>query len=409
MKKRADEIKAEEARLEESIKRFDTILEENDNKAQEAERQFEKESKNKHEKVQDIKLLEQQIKATRSDIMKQTESLEECSKYKDFLDSLTPSSWFSDFSEKKRERQRARRRARIEKRKKEFLREQEALILDVIAKAEKKRRSLRKGRRQRKTADDDIEIQLPEISVPHFDDESFESSGDECPMWFNKPEQLVEKFSILENEILFLLKQVHEQESKLHSLKLQFNSLKLEEDKEDSMFVTELRHQICLETERCANVKESVNIVSFSDEDNSTNLLSLLQIKAIELYEKCGLSDNSCNPSLQFILSEIEATAESILSKISKIPSNYLKKAIKKKKSNRRMEKRAQQHAENERNAEERRKQVSRYFVTKQFIIQIPQSKNVFLDNTKGHAKSYDTSEEESWEAQYVYLQSVVS
>jgi len=358
-KRRADEIKANEARLEESIMNFDSFLEDNDNKAQEAERQVEKESKIRHQKIQEIKRLEQQIMSIRSDIVKNTDALDECSKCKDFLDSLTPSSWFVGFTEKKRKRQRARRRARIEKRKEEFLREQESLRSKVNAKVEKERRPLGKGRRQKKVADDDIETQLQEIPTPLFDDEPLESSGDECPMWFELPEQLVEKFSALENEILFLLKQAHELESSLHHLKLQFSSLKLEEDKEYNKFVTVSRHQIaCLEVERCADVKEPVCTTTCSDGGSSANLLSLLHMKAIELYEKCGLSDNGCNPTFYFILSGIEATAESILLKMNQIPPSYLKTAMKKKKCNRRMEKRARQHVENERNAEERRKQV---------------------------------------------------
>lgn len=83
-------LKKSEQMLEEDAIRFDTFLKENDKKAHEAIKRAEKETKLKNDKVQEIKRLNQQIQMVTSDMGKHKEALEDCLKYKEFLDSLTP-------------------------------------------------------------------------------------------------------------------------------------------------------------------------------------------------------------------------------------------------------------------------------------------------------------------------------
>ena len=81
-------LKKSELMLEEDAIRFDTFLKENDKKAHEAIKRAEAETKAKQAKVQEIKL-NQQIQLVQSEMSKLNE-LENCMKYKAFLDSLTP-------------------------------------------------------------------------------------------------------------------------------------------------------------------------------------------------------------------------------------------------------------------------------------------------------------------------------
>ena len=76
--------------LEEDALRFDQVRKDNDQKAVQAIKKAEAETKAKAEKVQEIKKLNAQIAQIKAEMSKFEEQLEDCRKYKDFLDSLTP-------------------------------------------------------------------------------------------------------------------------------------------------------------------------------------------------------------------------------------------------------------------------------------------------------------------------------
>ncbi|RHZ34264.1 hypothetical protein DYB31_010538 [Aphanomyces astaci] len=97
-------LKKSELMLEEDAVRFDTFLKENDKKAHEAIKKAEKETKAKADRVQEIKKLNQQIQLVQSDMSKLKEQLDDCLKYKAFLDELTPPEWESEQKDKKAKR-----------------------------------------------------------------------------------------------------------------------------------------------------------------------------------------------------------------------------------------------------------------------------------------------------------------
>jgi DNA repair exonuclease SbcCD ATPase subunit len=106
-------LKKSEQMLEEDAIRFDTFLKENDKKAHDAIKSAEKETKLKQDKVQEIKKLNQNIQMVQSDMSKHKEALEDCLKYREFLDGLTPQEFFDSERDKKRARQEGRRQGRI--------------------------------------------------------------------------------------------------------------------------------------------------------------------------------------------------------------------------------------------------------------------------------------------------------
>ncbi|RYH24680.1 DUF4200 domain-containing protein, partial [archaeon] len=87
-------LQRSEQMLEEDSMRFDAFLKENDKKAHDAIKRAEEETKRKQEKSQEIKRLTQQIQALSSEMNKHREALEDCMRYKHFLDMLTPPEWF---------------------------------------------------------------------------------------------------------------------------------------------------------------------------------------------------------------------------------------------------------------------------------------------------------------------------
>jgi hypothetical protein len=75
---------------------------------QEAVKRADAESKAKIDKIQEIKRLHLAIEGMRSELSKFEEQLEECRRYKSFVDSLTPQEFF-DAQEQKRLLRRQRR------------------------------------------------------------------------------------------------------------------------------------------------------------------------------------------------------------------------------------------------------------------------------------------------------------
>lgn len=101
-----DALRKSEMMLEEDAMRFDAFLKENDKKAHDALKRFllrslmiiayhkfpraDMETKEKQEKVIEIKRLNQQISKVDNEMSKYDEQLNACLKYKKFLDDLTP-------------------------------------------------------------------------------------------------------------------------------------------------------------------------------------------------------------------------------------------------------------------------------------------------------------------------------
>jgi len=100
-------LQRSEQMLEEDATRFDAFLKENDKKAHDAIKKAEEETKRKQEKTQEIKRLTQQIQALLSEMSKHRESLEDCMRYKMFLDMLTPPEWFENHQKQQDEQKAA--------------------------------------------------------------------------------------------------------------------------------------------------------------------------------------------------------------------------------------------------------------------------------------------------------------
>ena len=92
--RREEALRKSERMLEEDHARFDQFLKDNDAKMREAVSAAEREARAKHEKIREMKRLQSEIATATQELHRKKEKLHECRKYKDFLDSLTPSDWF---------------------------------------------------------------------------------------------------------------------------------------------------------------------------------------------------------------------------------------------------------------------------------------------------------------------------
>ena len=96
---REEALRKSELMLAEDHARFDEFLKDNDAKVREAVNAAEREARAKHEKVKEMKRLQNDIDSAAQELNRKEEKLQECYEYKKFLDSLTPAEWFEQHPE----------------------------------------------------------------------------------------------------------------------------------------------------------------------------------------------------------------------------------------------------------------------------------------------------------------------
>lgn len=298
-----DALRKSEMMLEEDAMRFDAFLKENDRKAHDALKRADQETKEKQEKVIEIKKLNQDISKVDNEMSKYEEQLNACLKYKKFLDELTPKEHYEAMLKKKE----ARRQEKFEQ-----------------AKAQN----------------------------PHLTLE--EVSDDEEDMYFKKPEQLLEIFAQLEERNLFLIQNVQETEEALEELKQKYE----ETERQMNAKTTKLKENIDLlkekiksETEKAEQLKKRTK--GKEKAGNQQKLLQGLSDKVKEVYTKCGFDADTQTDTLD-MLREIEGSLENLLNQISKQDDVKVAEAEKKKETERRNRVRKLKKEEQKRQYEER-------------------------------------------------------
>merc|ERR1719421_1669733 len=144
--------------LGEDVDRFDRFLQANDAKAHRAMKNAEDMTKEKQQ-LQKIKTAKSQISAIQSDISKHKEQKEECIKYKQFLDKLTPNEWKDRQIEIKKERRKKRKEdyvaGRIEQIQRQMQQEIDAEEAEMDKDLDERQRKGGKGRKGQKKQEED--------------------------------------------------------------------------------------------------------------------------------------------------------------------------------------------------------------------------------------------------------------
>lgn len=426
-----DALKKSEQMLEEDAIRFDAFLKENDKKAHEAIKRAERETKIKTDKVHEIKRLNQQIAAVSSDMSKHKEALEDCLKYKEFLDSLTPDEWFATQRKIKRKRQEERRNQR--KMRNAAKKEQAAASRkkgggsqnedDVAASSEvgsvhgstASHRGGRGAAASRKAAGNSstsgggggLTRRKKELLDLNLESEELESSGDELPMYFKHPQQLLDVFSQLEEQNLFLIQNSQETEEALEELKQNFEATRLEMDGKTKLLksnIESLESQIAEEEGKAEQLRGRLG--ARAGEGRQETLLAQLHDKVREVYQKCGF-DVTSHPATLFMLSELEAKLEYLLEQIETMPEDYIVKEEKEKEKKRRERKRAEQQAlqdalqeERNRKSVERSLQAPKKRTGRPVMFRSPPIRNTHAKVVK-HDKKQDVVEEDEDDLKY--------
>merc|ERR1711972_66053 len=102
--------------LDDDTRKFEEFLQERYTRAQKTTKEAEHHMKEKQAKIQKIKGIKQHIATLQSEIGKFREVREECTRYKAFLDKLTPMEWKEQQRDIKQNRKRERRQEWISKR-----------------------------------------------------------------------------------------------------------------------------------------------------------------------------------------------------------------------------------------------------------------------------------------------------
>lgn len=342
-------LQKSEQMLEEDAIRFDTFLKENDKKAHEAIKKAERETKLKTDKVHEIKKLSQQIQMVQSDMSKHKEALEDCLKYKNFLDKLTPSEYFDGQNKMKRERQESRRQKRIDARKEEWEAEKKRIYQEAVIRheAEMKASSGKEERRRRRKGgrDDGVQLQVNYPATPDFEKEPLTSSGEEMDMFFKHPQQLLDVFIALEEQNLFLIQNSQETEQALEDLKTSYRETRKRMDEKTSNLhdnIGQLKRQIDGEEGKKEQLARRIAKSAGHTQEKQEKLLHSLGEKVRDVYQRCGF-DSSSNPSTLFMLSDLEAQLEDLLSALEMMPEDYVKRVEKEKEKKRRELKRIEQ------------------------------------------------------------------
>lgn len=384
-------LKKSEQLLEEDAQRFDIFLKENDRKAHDAMRRAEEETQRKTMKNVEIKILNQKIQSLNSELAKHKETLDDCLRYKDFLDQLTPKEWFDnhliEYENKKKIIQEENYLIRLqqwEANKKLII---ENYKRDIEMKKEQQRKAMRRSRHSGvdnidlviDVDDEDLETKLVIPLIPKIEDEIVDVPMEDTPMYFTEPKQLMDIFSALEEQNLFLIQNSQETESSLEELQQLYRKTKLDLDAKTNSLdeqVFDIKSQIVIEDQMIKmllNKRETTNqnsnntsttkfyktqieadFVSQSQlQEEKEKLLSNLNLKVQAVYERCGFNASS-KPSTLFMLSQLESKLEWYLSKIDKMPIEYVIKQEKEKEKRRRQAKRDEQHAIQEKKQEER-------------------------------------------------------
>ena len=384
-KAKEEALQNSEEALERDALKFDIFLKDNDKKAQDAIRLAEKETKRKMEKVQEVKKLYQQLQVVQSSTNKYKSGLEECLLLKSFLHKLTPRDWLKDEYDEKRRRQRERRRRRIEARQQKWRQAQNKAMalqqeLNQLDFPSKKRR----GRSRRDNLEEtQVAKPVARPHTPNIDDEVLTSSDEEVPMYFNVSTQLLETFSTLEEENLFLIQNTQEAEQSLDEMTERFEESRAGvQKKADTTLdnINEIKRSISQKQKHLETMEIRMEDKFSGSENKEQKMMNDLKKSVKHLYQACGFTFAGATPSTLYMLAETEAKMENILSLTNMMSEQDFKREKKAKEKKRREGKRLIQQAAQIQVQEERnRKAIERSMLPPKKVGKKVSMNNIFF------------------------------
>lgn len=336
----AEEKKLElaEQYLEEDAAMFDEFLKENDKNSVEAIKIAEAETKLKLEKVTEIKKINAQMMAIKSEISKNEDTLKEYMLYKQFLDSLTPQEWRDDRrkikDEKKEVRSKAKERSSMSKKKMSVIGSERGSNSSRSSRKESRAGSKQGGSPQGKRNDaDDASSSIYETDE--------EESDNEPELFFSDPQQLLDIFAELEEQNLSLIQNSQETEEALEELRQTIKQTQERMNRETEILkgqIDFLNDAINREEERAKELEMKSKMFSYGEfkAEDQEKMLQMLNKKVEDVYRNC-IGDNEANISTLQMLTNIENRLEELFEQIEMMPPERVEMAEKAKEKERRM------------------------------------------------------------------------
>mmetsp|Transcript_127127 Transcript_127127/g.368035 ORF Transcript_127127/g.368035 Transcript_127127/m.368035 type:complete len:566 (-) Transcript_127127:56-1753(-) len=341
-KQKEEALKKSQQMLEEDVSRFDAFLQSNDQKAHKAMKNAEEMTKKKQDRLQKIKQLKSQLSALQSEIAKHREQKDECLKYKSFLEKLTPLEWKEAVVQEKLERKRRRKKAKVDRKmvenqakmQSEIEAEERAMEEKAAEQAKSRRRQRREVEEEQRERERELEARRRRIrkKYPARDaveaEVSDDSSGEELPLYFQEPKQLLDVFVSLEESNLFLIQNSQDTEQALEELQQKFaDTRKNSEAARDKVrqAVVQLERQIEDERGKCEELKGKLAQKRGSSEQEE--LLADLTGKTLEVYTACG-HEADHDPDALVMLAAIEAKLEEHLNVFEEAEAAGLKRLV---------------------------------------------------------------------------------
>merc|ERR1719161_847974 len=318
--------------LGEDVDRFDRFLQANDAKAHRAMKQAEDMTKEKQQRLQKIKTAKSQISAIQSDISKHKEQKEECIKYKQFLDKLTPNEWKDRQIEIKKERRKKRKEdwvvGRIDQIQRQMQQEIDAEEAEMDKDLDERQRKGGKGRKGQKKQEEDEqrererELELRKIRKKYPTQDQLEKkymeemdcdSGEEIPLYFQDPKDLLDIFTALEEQNLFLIQNSQETEQQLEEIEQKFQEAKHSQEHRQVTLkdnIVETEKKINEETEKAEELRGRIGRKTGTD--GTAELLKELEAKTRDVYKTCDFNTDHFPGALQ-MLADIERKLEELL------------------------------------------------------------------------------------------------
>lgn len=332
-KQKEEALKKSQQMLDEDVTRFDAFLQNNDQKAHKALKSAEEKTKIKNDKIQKIKHLRSQLSAIQSEIAKFKEQKDECIKFKQFLSKLTPLEWKEKKKEEKTQRKTSRKQSWVKQRMEFFKSKEEAEIkAEEQAMEEKAQENSRGRRRPKREAEEEakerereLEARRRRIRRKYPTQEAVEaeyleeSSGEEMPLYFEEPKQLLDVFTSLEESNLFLIQNSQDTEQALEELQQKYEEIKRSSGATTNKMkqnISHLEQQISQENARCEQLRQEVSEKHRSSEQEE--LLKEVGEKVVEVHSVC-VNDKEHDPDTQEMLKAIEAKLEELLNFLEEV------------------------------------------------------------------------------------------
>lgn len=315
----AEERKLEMAEhyLEEDASTFEEFLKENDKNSTEAAKIAELETKEKLEKLTEIKKINTNIMTLKSDIAKSEDTLKEYKLYKNFLESISPKEWSDKIRQKREEKG---NRKKLEKQKSLPDGEQ------ITTKKYSRKFSIKPR-------------MSPQIKLCISDTESISSSVDsdsdeEQELYFKDPQEVLDIFSELEEQNLTLIQNSQETEVALEEAQRAFKEKQMKMDNEAKLLQDQIKKakaKIRQEMGKSEALETKVNIFATSGDSHVIDQQSLLNElnKKVEQVYRGIIGSNELNIDTLQMLNNIENRLEELFEHEESLPVDKVEAARK--------------------------------------------------------------------------------